>query len=104
MFTIAGGTAQILRTQVAGSILGMKLPQTRQGPWRGKPDVAARRSAAPQAVFFAGSVFACCHSAHAAGERRFSLRHARPMRRDARGARLRYHHALESWPARPAQR
>lgn len=31
MFTIAGGTAQILRTQVAGSILGMKLPQTRQG-------------------------------------------------------------------------
>lgn len=31
MFTIAGGTAQILRTQVASSILGMKLPQTRDG-------------------------------------------------------------------------
>jgi 3-sulfinopropanoyl-CoA desulfinase len=31
MFTIAGGTAQILRTQVAGSILGAKLPQTRDG-------------------------------------------------------------------------
>lgn len=31
MFTIAGGTAQILRTQVAASILEMKLPQTRQG-------------------------------------------------------------------------
>jgi alkylation response protein AidB-like acyl-CoA dehydrogenase len=29
MFTIAGGTAQILRTQVAGSILGIKTPQTR---------------------------------------------------------------------------
>ncbi len=29
MFTIGGGTAQILRTQVAGSILGMKVPQTR---------------------------------------------------------------------------
>ena len=31
MFTIAGGTAQILRTQVASSILNMKLPQTRDG-------------------------------------------------------------------------
>lgn len=31
MFTIAGGTAQILRTQVASAILGMKLPQTRAG-------------------------------------------------------------------------
>ncbi|VVD59429.1 3-sulfinopropanoyl-CoA desulfinase [Pandoraea anhela] len=31
MFTIAGGTAQILRTQVASTILGMKLPQTRDG-------------------------------------------------------------------------
>jgi alkylation response protein AidB-like acyl-CoA dehydrogenase len=31
MFTIAGGTAQILRNQVAGSILGAKLPQTRDG-------------------------------------------------------------------------
>jgi len=31
MFTIAGGTAQILRTQVAAAVLGMKLPQTRDG-------------------------------------------------------------------------
>ncbi|HSN19842.1 MAG TPA: 3-sulfinopropanoyl-CoA desulfinase [Usitatibacter sp.] len=31
MFTIAGGTAQILRTQVASTILGRKLPQTRAG-------------------------------------------------------------------------
>jgi len=30
MFTIGGGTAQILRNQVAGSILGMKFPQTRE--------------------------------------------------------------------------
>ena len=31
MFTIAGGTAQILRTQIAGAILGIKTPQTRNG-------------------------------------------------------------------------
>lgn len=31
MFTIGGGTAQILRTQIAGSILDMKVPQTRDG-------------------------------------------------------------------------
>lgn len=31
MFTIGGGTAQILRTQVAGAILGMKTPQRRDG-------------------------------------------------------------------------
>ena len=31
MFTIAGGTTQILRTQVAGAILGIKTPQTRDG-------------------------------------------------------------------------
>jgi hypothetical protein len=31
MFTIAGGTAQVLRTLVASSILGRKLPQTRDG-------------------------------------------------------------------------
>lgn len=31
MFTIAGGTAQILRTQVASGLLGMKAPQTRLG-------------------------------------------------------------------------
>ena len=31
MITIGGGTAQILRTVVAGGILGRKLPQTRDG-------------------------------------------------------------------------
>lgn len=31
MFTIGGGTAQMLRNQVASSVLGMKLPQTRDG-------------------------------------------------------------------------
>lgn len=31
MFTIGGGTAQILRTQIAGSALGVKTPQTREG-------------------------------------------------------------------------
>lgn len=31
MFTIGGGTAQVLRTQVASEILGQKLPQTRGG-------------------------------------------------------------------------
>ena len=31
MFTIGGGTAQILRTQVAGAVLGIKTPQTRDG-------------------------------------------------------------------------
>jgi len=31
MFTIAGGTAQILRTVVASRLLGRKLPQTREG-------------------------------------------------------------------------
>ena len=31
MFTIGGGTAQILKTQVAGSLLGIKTPQTRDG-------------------------------------------------------------------------
>jgi len=35
MFTIGGGTAQILRTQVAGSLLGMKVPQTRDGYLKG---------------------------------------------------------------------
>jgi alkylation response protein AidB-like acyl-CoA dehydrogenase len=39
MFTIAGGTAQILRTLVASSILGMKLPQTRDG-YLARPDPA----------------------------------------------------------------
>jgi alkylation response protein AidB-like acyl-CoA dehydrogenase len=31
MFTIGGGTAQVLRTQVASAILGRKQPQTRDG-------------------------------------------------------------------------
>jgi alkylation response protein AidB-like acyl-CoA dehydrogenase len=31
MFTIGGGTAQILRTVIAGSVLGRRLPQTRDG-------------------------------------------------------------------------
>lgn len=31
MSTIGGGMAQILRTQVAGSILGVRTPQTRDG-------------------------------------------------------------------------
>lgn len=31
MFTIGGGTAQILKTQVAGWVLGIKTPQTRNG-------------------------------------------------------------------------
>ena len=31
MFTIGGGTAQVLRTQVAGNLLGLKTPQTRDG-------------------------------------------------------------------------
>ena len=35
MFTIGGGTAQILKTQVAGSLLGISTPQTRDGYARG---------------------------------------------------------------------
>ncbi len=31
MFTIGGGTAQVLRTQIAARLLGWKLPQTRDG-------------------------------------------------------------------------
>lgn len=31
MFTIGGGTAQVLRTQIAGALLGIKTPQTRDG-------------------------------------------------------------------------
>jgi alkylation response protein AidB-like acyl-CoA dehydrogenase len=40
MFTIAGGTAQVLRTQVASAVLGMKLPQTRDGylPTKREPE------------------------------------------------------------------
>jgi len=47
MFAIAGGTAQVLRTQVAEQILGRKLPQTRDGFARiAQEEAAARRSAA----------------------------------------------------------
>ena len=38
MFTIGGGTAQVLRTLVAGKMLGWKLPQTRDG-YRPKPSM-----------------------------------------------------------------
>ena len=31
MFTIGGGTAQVLRTLLAAKMLGWKLPQTRDG-------------------------------------------------------------------------
>ncbi|WFU80175.1 acyl-CoA dehydrogenase family protein [Bradyrhizobium sp. CIAT3101] len=42
MFTIAGGTAQVLRTLVASRMLGMKAPQTRDGY---KPTAALRDAA-----------------------------------------------------------
>ncbi len=31
MFPIAGGTAQMLRTLIAGNVLGRRFPQTREG-------------------------------------------------------------------------
>ena len=37
MFTIGGGTAQVLRTLVASKVLGWKLPQTRDGYVRNNP-------------------------------------------------------------------
>ena len=37
MFTIGGGTAQVLRTLVASKMLGWKLPQTRDGYARKPP-------------------------------------------------------------------
>jgi alkylation response protein AidB-like acyl-CoA dehydrogenase len=37
MFTIGGGTAQVLRTLVASKMLGWKLPQTRDGYARKTP-------------------------------------------------------------------
>ena len=42
MFPIAGGTAQILRTQVAGEILGMRTPQTRYGYLKQSEEGAGR--------------------------------------------------------------
>ena len=44
MFTIGGGTAQVLRTLVAGKMLGWKLPQTRDGYAKGR----VRRSEAAE--------------------------------------------------------
>ena len=41
MFTIGGGTAQVLRTLVAGKMLGWKLPQTRGGYAGRSPSLAA---------------------------------------------------------------
>ncbi len=45
MFPIAGGTAQILRNQVAEQLLGRKLPQTRDGMLRLAMDEAAKVAA-----------------------------------------------------------
>jgi hypothetical protein len=44
MFTIGGGTAQILRTVVASQILGAKLPQTRDGYVKLAEREAARKA------------------------------------------------------------
>ena len=44
MFTIGGGTAQILRTQVAGKLLDIKTPQTRDGYFE-KTNIAKFRAA-----------------------------------------------------------
>jgi hypothetical protein len=45
MFPIAGGTAQILRNQVAEQLLGRKLPQTRDGMLKIAMDEAAKVAA-----------------------------------------------------------
>ncbi|MEO1264978.1 MAG: acyl-CoA dehydrogenase family protein, partial [Pseudomonadota bacterium] len=45
MFTIGGGTAQVLRTQIAGAALGIRTPQTRDG-YMGLEDRAGLREAA----------------------------------------------------------
>ena len=42
MFTIGGGTAQILRNQIAGGLLGIKTPQTRDGHMRHAHAIAAQ--------------------------------------------------------------
>ena len=46
MFTIGGGTAQVLRTQVASSILGRKLPQRREGYLPEQPAAGGPRQVA----------------------------------------------------------
>ncbi len=43
MFTIGGGTVQILRNQIAAGILGRKFPQTRDGRPSAEPPSADRR-------------------------------------------------------------
>ena len=55
MFTIGGGTAQVLRTLVTSKVLGWKLPQTREGYVLSKPRLdrdssaeGARHGAAPK--------------------------------------------------------
>jgi alkylation response protein AidB-like acyl-CoA dehydrogenase len=50
MFTIGGGTAQILRTVVASRILGRKLPQTRDGYLGASRRTATAVAAAPTAA------------------------------------------------------
>ena len=42
MFTIGGGTAQILRTVVASKLLNRRLPQTRDGYAQGAPDAHSK--------------------------------------------------------------
>lgn len=44
MFTIGGGTAQVLRTLVASKVLGWKLPQTRVGAWEDNTAASGARS------------------------------------------------------------
>ncbi len=46
MFTIGGGTAQVLKTQIAGSLLGMKVPQTRDGYLSGSEEMSPILAAA----------------------------------------------------------
>ena len=46
MFTIGGGTAQVLRTMVASRILERKLPQTRDGYAALASEAGARKQAA----------------------------------------------------------
>ncbi|HZL39621.1 MAG TPA: 3-sulfinopropanoyl-CoA desulfinase [Pseudolabrys sp.] len=46
MFTIGGGTAQVLRTLVAGKMLGWKLPQTRDGYTPKPSNMSSLRDAA----------------------------------------------------------
>jgi hypothetical protein len=49
MFTIGGGTAQILRTVVASRLLGRRLPQTRDGYLNARTRNNVRRNVWPTA-------------------------------------------------------